>query len=259
MENGENQPGSDGSLTEPHAEVRSNPDREAFSTTQWTMIVAAGRAADGQGRMAMEQLCRKYWYPLYAHVRRRGYAKEDAEDLTQAFFARLLEKNGLDGLGPERGRFRSFLLAAMKNFLANEWDKSRTRKRGGGVVPLSLDWQDADSRYRIEPADKLSPDKLYDRAWALTLLERVLQQLEAVNANNEYFQQLKPCLTTERRSIQYPDVARQLGISESAVRVAAHRLRRQYRELLRAEIAGTLADPGLLEDELQALYGAFAD
>ncbi len=231
MENGENQPGSDGSLTEPPAQVRSNPDPEAFSTTQWTMIVAAGQAADGQGRMAMEQLCRTYWYPLYAHVRRRGYAKEDAEDLTQAFFARLLEKNDLDGLGPERGRFRSFLLAAMKNFLANEWDKSRTQKRGGGVVPLSLDWQDAESRYCIEPADQLSPDKLYDRAWALTLLERVLQKLEAVNANNEYFQQLKPCLTTERRSIQYPEVARQLGISESAVRVAAHRLRRQNPEL----------------------------
>lgn len=259
MEEGADQPGCDGSQMEPSADVRSIPGREGFSTTRWSMIVAAGRTADGQGLWAMEELCRTYWYPLYAHVRRRGYSKEDAEDLTQSFFARLLEKNYLDGLSPERGRFRSFLLAALKHFLANEWDRSRSRKRGGGATMLSLDWQDAESRYRFEPADQLSPDKLYDRAWALTLLERVLQRLEIVNADNGYFQQLKPCLIAERRSINYTEVACQLGISENAVRVAAHRLRKQYRELLRAEIAETLADPQWLDDELQALYGAFAD
>jgi RNA polymerase sigma factor (sigma-70 family) len=259
MEEGANQPGCDGFLTEPPAPARSNVGREGFSTTRWTMIVAAGRSSDGQGRMAMEELCRTYWYPLYAHVRRRGHSKEDAEDLTQSFFARLLEKNHLDGLSPERGRFRSFLLAALKHFLANEWDKSQSKKRGGGVSLLSLDWQDAESRYRIEPADQLSPDKLYDRAWALTLLERVLRRLERANEGNAYFSELKPCLTTERGAIDYPEVAARLGMSENALRVAVHRLRKQYRELLRAEISETLADPQLLDDELQALYGAFAD
>lgn len=259
MEEGADQPGSDGSHTEPSADVQTIPGREGFSTTRWTMIVEAGRASDGPGRMAMEELCRTYWYPLYAHVRRRGYSKEDAEDLTQAFFARLLEKNSLDGLSPERGRFRSFLLAALKHFLANEWDKSQCKKRGGGAILLSLDWQDAESRYRIEPADQLSPDKLYDRTWALTLLERVLQRLELANQCNAHFAELKPCLTTERRAIDYPEVAARLGMGENTLRVAVHRLRKQYRELLRAEIAETLVDPGLLDDELQALYGAFAD
>lgn len=233
--------------------------REAFATTRWNLIVAAGRGSEKQVKVAMEELCRTYWYPLYAHVRRRGYAKEDAEDLTQAFFERLVEKNFLDGLSPERGRFRFYLLAAMKHFLANEWDKSQRQKRGGGAVVLSLDWQDAETRYRIEPADQLSPDKLYDRAWALTLLERVMHRLETANAGNGYFFSLKPCLTAERQTINYPMVAENLGISESAVRVAVHRLRRQYRELLRMEIAETLADPAQLEDELQALYRAFSD
>lgn len=207
----------------------------------------------------MEELCRTYWYPLYAHVRRRGYSREDAEDLTQSFFARFLEKNYLDGLSPERGRFRAFLLVALKHFLANEWDKSQSQKRGGGASILSLDWQDAEFRYRIEPVDQLSPDKLYDRAWALTLLERVLQRLELSNDGNAYFQELKPCLTTERRAIDYTEVAARVGMTENALRVAVHRLRKQYRQLLRAEISETLADPQLLEDELQALYGAFSD
>ncbi len=233
--------------------------KEAFATTRWNIIVAAGQGSDKQVEMAMDELCQTYWYPLYAHVRRRGHSKEDAEDLTQAFFARLFEKNFLDGLNPERGRFRFFLLAALKHFLANEWDKSQRQKRGGGVELLSLDWQDAESRYRIDPADQLSPDKLYDRAWALTLLERVMHRLQLANAENDYFLSLKPCLTAERRAINYPEVAETLGISESAVRVAVHRLRRQYRELLRAEIAETLADPAQLEDELQALYLAFSD
>jgi RNA polymerase sigma-70 factor (ECF subfamily) len=233
--------------------------REAFATTRWNIIVAAGRGSDKQVELAMEELCRIYWYPLYAHVRRRGHSKEDAEDLTQAFFTRLLEKNFLDGLNPERGRFRFFLLAALKHFLANEWDKSQRQKRGGGVEFLSLDWQDAEIRYRIDPADQLSPEKLYDRAWALTLLERVMHRLQMANADNEYFVSLKPCLTAEKRAINYSEVASTLAISESAVRVAVHRMRRQYRELLRAEIAETLADPAQLEEELQALYQAFSD
>jgi RNA polymerase sigma factor (sigma-70 family) len=244
---------------------RDDPDAErpvrhaAFFTTRWTIVAAAGQTSGADAHAAMEELCQTYWYPLYAHVRRRGHSKEDAEDLTQAFFERLLEKNPLDGLAPERGRFRSFLLASLKNFLANEWDKSRAQKRGGGTVPLSLDWQDAESRYRIEPADHLSPDKLYDRAWALTLLERVMHRLEYANAENPNFQRLKPCLTVGKQAIDYATVSQELGISENAARVAAHRLRRQYRELLRAEIAETLVGPEHIEDELHALYGAFTE
>lgn len=229
--------------------------REAFVTTRWTMVAAAGRFSDVRARMAMEELCRTYWYPLYAYVRRRGYSKADAEDLTQGFFARLLSHNDLRQLSPERGRFRAFLLAALKHYLANEWDKSQRLKRGGGATLLSLD---AEERYRVEPAHQLSPDKLYDRAWAVTLLERVVRRLEEVNADNPAFEHLKPCLTVGKGAINTTELAAEFGISEGAVRVAAHRLRRQYRAFLRAEIAETLADPGQLEDELQALYGAFS-
>ena len=246
-------------MADPWGAAGPDAQQEMFSTTRWSIIVEAGKSTDGPAHRAMEELCQTYWYPLYAHVRRRGYAKEDAEDLTQSFFARLLEKNFPDGLSPERGRFRSFLLVAMKHFLANEWDKSQAAKRGGGALHLSLDWQDAESRYRIEPADQLSPDKLYDRAWAVTLLERVMEQLELANAGNDYFPHLKPCLTSERGAIPYAEIATRLGISENALRVAAHRLRKQYRDLLRAEISETLVDPKLLDEELQALYGAFSD
>lgn len=234
-------------------------DRGGFETTKWTLVEAAGKATDKRARMAVEELCKTYWYPLYAHVRRRGHSKEDAEDLTQAFFAKFLEKNYLEGLTPERGRFRAFMLASLKNFLANEWDKTQRQKRGGGQEILSLDWQDADTRYRIDPVDDLSPDKLYDRIWALTLLARVVEKLEALYVGNDSFEKLKPCLTADRASINYGEVANELGMSEGAVRVAAHRLRRQYREFLLAEIAETLVDTNLVEDELNALFRAFTE
>ena len=231
----------------------------AFATTRWTVVVAAGRTDETRSKMAMEELCRTYWYPLYAYVRRRGYSKEDAEDLTQAFLARLFTKHNLGELRPEHGRFRAFLLAAMKNFLANEWDKSQRLKRGGGVTILPLGCQGAEERYSIEPAHHLGPDKLYDRVWAITLLERVLERLDNANADSPLFAALKPCLTVARQEMDYPSVAARLGMSEGAVRVAVHRLRKQYRECLRAEIAETLAEPDQLEDELQALYAAFSE
>lgn len=239
-------------------EVEARP-AGAFATTRWTVVFAAGQPADAGSTMAMEELCRTYWYPLYAYVRRRGNSKEDAEDLTQAFLARLFEKNDIEGLGPEHGRFRAFLLAAMKNFLANEWDKSQRQKRGGGVTILPLGCHGAEERYSVEPAHHLSPDKLYDRVWAVTLLERVLEKLGAANSGNPAFAALKPFLTVARQEMDYPSVAAELGMTEGAVRVAVHRLRKQYRECLKAEIAGTLAGPEQLEDELQALYAAFAE
>jgi DNA-directed RNA polymerase specialized sigma24 family protein len=168
-----------------------------------------------------------------------------------------LEKNHLLGLSPEKGRFRAFLLASLKNFLANEWDKSQRIKRGGGMEMLSLDWQNADERYQTQPLDELSPDKLYDRAWAMTLLSRVLEKLTVAHAETAWFGALKACLTVDRGSMNYAEVAVDLGMSEGAVRVAVHRLRRHYRELLRAEIAGTLVDAALVEDEMQALFRAF--
>lgn len=235
---------------------------DIFATTRWTVVLSAGHQSSPRAAQALDELCRTYWYPLYAYVRHQGHSKEDAEDLTQAFFARFLEKNYLEGLRSEKGRFRAFLLAALKHFLANEWDKSRRQKRGGGTAPLSLDWQDADTRYHIEPADQLSPDKLYDRAWAVTLLERVIVRLRdesAADGKAKLFEHLKPFLMVGKSAIPYAQAAAGLGMAEGAMRVVVHRLRRRYRELLREEIAQTLSDPAQVAEELRALFSAFAD
>ena len=236
--------------------------RDYFATTRWTVVLTAGRGSTPQADMALEELCRTYWYPLYAFIRRHGRTREDAEDLTQSFFVRFLEKNYLEGLNSDKGRFRAFLLAALKHFLANEWDKANRLKRGGGLRPLSLDWQSADTRYQIDPADNLSPDKLYDRAWAVTLLERVIGRLRdesAADGRSELFEQLKPFLMVGKSAIPYAQAAAKLELSEGAIRVAVHRLRRRYRQLLREEIGQTLADPALVEEELRALFSAFAE
>lgn len=209
--------------------------------------------------MALEQLCRTYWYPLYAYVRRQGHSREDAEDLTQGFFARLLEKNFLEGITTDKGRFRAFLLVALKRFLANEWDRANRQKRGGGAIPLSLDWEDAETRYQINPADDLSPDKLYDRSWAIVMLEQVIARLSEESAANDkagLFEQLKPFLMAERNETPYAEAATKLKMTEGAVRVAVHRLRKRFRELLREEISRTLADPAHADEELQALFSA---
>ena len=184
----------------------TGPPRDYFATTRWTVVLAAGSRSTPNADVALEELCRTYWYPLYACVRRHGHSREDAEDLTQSFFARFLQKNYLEKLQAEHGKFRAFLLASLKHFLANEWDRARRQKRGGGLPPISLDWQNADSRYQIEPADLLSPDKIYDRAWAVTLLERVITRLceeNAADGKAALFERLKPFLivTDWRRKI----------------------------------------------------------
>src|SRR6266480_1817442 len=179
---------------------------DVFATTRWTVVLAAGRPKAPHADVALEELCRTYWYPLYVYVRRHASTREDAEDLTQAFFARFLEKNYLEGLNSERGRFRAFLLASLKHFLANEWDRANRQKRGGGQSTLSLDWQNADTKYQIDPADHLSPDKLYDRAWAVTLLERVIGRLRdesVAEGRSRLFEQLKPFLMVGRSAILY--------------------------------------------------------
>ena len=224
-------------------------------------MLAAGKRHTPQSDEALGQLCRTYWFPLYAYVRRRGHAKADAEDLTQAFFARFLEKNYLAGLSAGRGRFRAFLLASLKHFLANEWDKSQRQKRGGGVAPLSLDWETADTKFQVAATAEPSPDKAFDREWAVTLLARVIERLRAeceTEGKARQFEQLKVFLTAGKGVASHADVAQALGMDEGAARVAAHRLRKRYRELLRDEIAHTLADPAQVDEEMRALFGAFA-
>ncbi len=233
-----------------------------FATTHWTVVLAAGRTDSNQADVALEELCRTYWYPLYAYVRRQGRSREDAEDLTQGFFARLLEKNYLEGVSSEKGKFRAFLLMALKRFMANEWDRANSQKRGGGVLPLSLDWQDAETRYQINPAHELSPDKLYDRAWAVIVLERVITRLRdesGTEGRAGQYEQLKPFLMVGKGEIPYAQAAADLKMTEGAVRVAVHRLRRRYRELLRDEIAQTLANPAQADEEMQALFSALAE
>jgi len=233
-----------------------------FATTHWTVVLAAGRRSTPQADVALEELCRTYWYPLYVYVRRHTATREDAEDLTQSFFAKFLEKNYLEGLRSDKGKFRAFLLAALKHFLANEWDRANRQKRGSGITLLSLDWQSADTRYQIDPADNLSPDKLYDRAWAVTLLERVVTRLRQESdseGKGKLFEQLKPFLMLGKGAIPNAQAAAALDLTEGAVRVAVHRLRRRFRELLRQEIGQTLADPAQTEEEMRALFNAFAE
>ena len=233
-----------------------------FATTHWTVVLAAGSGNSPRANVALEELCRTYWYPLYAYVRRQGHSREDAEDFTQGFFTRLLEKNFLEGITNDKGKFRSFLLVAVKRFLANEWDRANRQKRGGGTLILSLDWQDADNRYQINPADHLSPDKLYDRAWAVTVLEHVITRLRdehGAEGKAGLYEQLKPFLMVGKSEIPYAQAAATLKLTEGAVRVAVHRLRRRYRELLREEITQTLANPAQADEEMQALFSALAE
>jgi RNA polymerase sigma-70 factor (ECF subfamily) len=247
-------------LTSEDSTHATGPPRGYFATTRWTVVLAAGSRSTPNADVALEELCRTYWYPLYAYTRRQGHSKEDAEDLTQSFFARFLQKNYLEKLQAGHGKFRAFLLASLKHFLANEWDRVSRQKRGGGVPALSLDWQTADTRYQIEPSDLLSPDKIYDRAWAVTLLERVIGRLReesAADGKAPLFARLKPFLMMGRGDIPYAEAAAGLGMTEGAVRVAVHRLRRRYREVLREEIGQTLSDPGQAEEEMRALFNAF--
>lgn len=232
-----------------------------FVTTHWTVVLAAGRVGSPQANVALEELCRTYWYPLYAYVRRHGHSREDAEDLTQGFFARLLEKNYLEGISSDGGKFRSFLLVALKRFLANEWDRANRQKRGGGAPPLSLDWQEAEERYQITPANNLSPDKLFDRAWATVVLERVIMRLRDEHhgeGKGDLYERLKQFLMMGKAEVPYAKAAADLKMSEGAVRVTVHRMRKRYRELLREEITQTLASPGQAEEEMQALFSALA-
>jgi len=225
------------------------------------VVLSAGRSDSTHARDALEKLCRTYWPPIYAFVRRQGHSPHDAEDLTQAFFARVLERNYFADADQTRGRFRSFLLGSLKHFLANEWDKARAQKRGGGQHVIPIDATSAETSCGFEPADNVTPEKIFERRWALTLLDQVLRRLReeyAADGREKLFEQLKPTLTEASRTVRYAEIAARLETSEGAVKVAVHRLRQRYRELLRAEIADTVADPGEIEDEIRNLFAALA-
>jgi RNA polymerase sigma factor (sigma-70 family) len=246
------------SLTDPDTQTAPHSPKE-FTTTHWSVVLLAGESASVEADQALENLCRTYWYPLYAYVRRQGRSADDAQDLTQDFFARLLEKKYLRLADPQRGRFRTFLLSSLKNFLINEWEKSRTAKRGGADVTFSLDEQDAEGRYLAEPVDGLTPDRIYEKRWAVTLLEKVLARLREkylMEDKAPLFEALKPYVWGETLMNGYDEVAARLNMSTGALRVAMHRLRESYRELLRDEVARTVASPAEIDEELRQLVAA---
>jgi RNA polymerase sigma factor (sigma-70 family) len=238
----------------------SAESRRLFATTHWSVVLATGSADTARAQEALDALCRRYWYPLYAYVRRRGRSPEDAEDLTQEFFARLLRTESLADVSREGGRFRSFLLKSMNHFMTDNWRRSQAQKRGGGKV-ISFDAMSAEARYTIEPEDVHTPESLYARTWALTLLGTVVQRVrdEYIRTDKSaLFEQLKFCLTGHRSEISYAQLARRLHAPENTVKTLVYRLRQRYRHLLREEIAQTVATPDEVEDELQALFRALA-
>jgi RNA polymerase sigma-70 factor (ECF subfamily) len=232
----------------------------AFVTTHWSVVLTAGRNDTDRARNALAKLCQTYWFPIYAFVRRKGFSPHDAQDLTQEFFARLLEHNWLAVADPARGRFRSFLLGMLTHFLANEWRRNHAQKRGGGALFVPLDT--AETRYGNLPAVNVTPEQHFERRWAVTLLGVVLQRLGAEFEREnkpEMFALLKPCLVGDRDSQPYAVLARKLGTSEGAVKVTVHRLRKRYRQLLRDEVAQTVATPDEVEAEVQHLIAVLAD
>jgi RNA polymerase sigma factor (sigma-70 family) len=234
------------------------PNQREFSETRWSIVARAGQDASGT-EQALATLCAAYWYPLYAFARRQGLGPHDAEDATQGFFAGLLAHNALARVDRAKGRFRTFLLASFKHFLADEYDKRTAAKRGGGAVPIALDAITAEERYHLEPADQVSPDRLYDRRWALTVIDQALDRLEreyAAGAKQTLFDALKPLLTAPGGVRSYDEIGRDLGISEGAVKIAVHRLRQRYGAALRAEIAETVSSKDEIEAELRHLLSA---
>lgn len=229
-----------------------------FESTQWSLVVAAAQRVSPEARQALSELCRKYWLPLYGYVRRRVPDLHEAQDLTQEFFCRVLDRNLFAAARPERGRFRAFLLTSLKHFLANEWEKSKAEKRGGGQVPFSLDFADGESRLSHVASHDDSPERQFDRQWATALLDQVLARLRAEfrEAGKEtQFERLKEFLAGGRDQPDgYARAGESLSMSAEAVKVAAHRLRQRYRELLRNEIAQTVAQSGDVDDEIRDLF-----
>ncbi len=237
-----------------------------FATTRWSLVLAAaepvaGDSGDVHAEQALAELCERYWYPLYAYVRRRGYSVEDARDLTQAFFAQLLEKRSLRAADPDRGRFRTFLLASLQNFLGGTWRKAQALKRGGGLRMIALDFDSAEQTYGLEPSRELSPEEVYERRWALSVLESAvhdLRQRYAADGKAELFEALKTFLGGDGDVPPYAELAQQLGQSEGALRTALSRLRARWRKRVRELVADTVREPAEVQDELQTLIASVA-
>ena len=228
-----------------------------FRSTQWSEVIAAGDGSSPEARRALAALCEIYWYPLYAYARRRVPNIHEAQDLTQAFFAELLEKNYVGSASPDRGRFRAFLLTAFKHFLAKQWEKGKAQKRGGGRAPISLDFESADSRLQIEPAAGLTAEQSYDQQWAIALLGQILDRLQSEfeqAGKVEQFTQLKEFIIGDHSGTTYAQVAEELAMTEAAAKKSASRMRKRYRELLREEIAQTVSGPDEINDEIRKLF-----
>jgi RNA polymerase sigma factor (sigma-70 family) len=235
--------------------------RDGFVTTHWSVVMAAGDTSAAAVHDALENLCRSYWYPLYGFVRRQGKNDEEAKDLTQAFFARLLEKKFVQQADRERGRFRCFLLGALKNFLSDEWDKARAQKRGGGQIAISLDDHTANERYSLEPTDDASPDKIFDRRWAMTTLQeatRRLQQEYIAEGKSDLFDLVQLALSASD-GVTYAEIASAAGIAENTLKSHVHRLKARNREILRGVIAETVVNPGHIDQELRELFAAIQE
>ena len=233
-----------------------------FGATQWSVVLAAGRGDSPEAQAALARLCQAYWYPLYLYVRRQGHSAEDAEDLTQAFFAHFLEKRTFRLADQGRGRFRSFLLTSLKHFLVNEWERAQTQKRGGQCPTISLNDDSAEDRYQLEPAaPDLTPDKLFDRRWAITVLEQALERLRQEQASagkDRQFELLKPFLSQDAPEGGYEQVAAALGLTANAATVAVHRLRHRYRDEIRNQIAETVTTAVELAEEMRHLFAALS-
>ena len=236
--------------------------QQQFVTTHWSVVLEAADSSSPASAQSLNLLCEAYWYPLYVFVRGQGYEPSEAEDLTQAFFARLMEKQSLASVGPEKGRFRSFLLVCMRRFLVNEWEKASAIKRGGGRRPLRLDLEDAESRYATEPSHTLTPERIYARRWALTVLERACDSLaEEFKAagKTQIFETLKVYLSASGSAPPYTEASARLGMSLAAVKVTVHRLRERYRGAIRAEIRGTVDSEEEIEDEIRDLFKSLSE
>ena len=245
----------------PFDDVTSATDgRRHFATTHWSIVRSAGHQSTPDAAAALETLCQAYWFPLYAFVRQQGHREAEAQDLTQAFFVTLLERDDLRHLTPQKGRFRSFLLASLKHFLLNEWDRRKAQKRGGGRMILSLDFATAESRLNVELIDRVTPQSVFERQWAVTLLDRVRTHLrEEFMASNrtEQFDVLYIYLTGDSSGLSYAEAAERLNMTEAAVKMAVHRLRRRFHDAIRREIAQTVATQEDVDDEIHTLMAAF--
>jgi RNA polymerase sigma-70 factor (ECF subfamily) len=244
-----------------HSQQTDLAKRPSFDNTRWTIVLAAGEGDSSQADKALDVLCHTYWYPLYAFVRRRGYDAHDAQDLTQEFFARLLSKGYLRSVDRNKGKFRSFLLASLEHFLANDWRRSHAQKRGGLNSFIAWDEESPEHHYAQLGASGLSPNELFEQQWALALLEQVLSRLQTEftdASKGALFEKLKIFLTGEKQDVSYRELARALSTTEAALKMTVSRMRRRYGELLREEVANTVSDPEAIEGELQALFAALS-